>query len=74
MPGGVKVSIRALLSVGVTAGFFWAYYQNPSDDMLKGALVAMATSAVNYWLGSSRGAEENREALNRSHEKLLETK
>ncbi len=36
---------------------------------MKGALIAAFAGAWGYWLGSSQGAHENREALNKQLEK-----
>jgi hypothetical protein len=56
---------RAVIALVIITGFFVAYAQDPSDDTMKGALIAAFAGAWGYFLGSSKGAHENREALNR---------
>ena len=56
---------RGLITVVIVVGFFVAYFMEPSNETMKGALIAAFAGAWGYWLGSSHGAAENREALNR---------
>lgn len=58
-------AFRAFLASCLVAAFVTAYFLDTSDETLKGALIAAFSAAWGYWLGSSQGAAENREALNR---------
>lgn len=54
---------RAVITAAVLALFAFAYLSNPSDEMMKGALIAAFTSAVAYWLGSSKGSADKSSQL-----------
>lgn len=54
--------IVALLLIGL---FGFAYYNNPQDEMMKGALIAAFAAAYSYWLGSSNGSKDSGDALRR---------
>lgn len=54
----------AVISVLIIGLFTVAYLRNPSDQTLVGALIAAFSAAWGYYLGSSKGAAENRETLN----------
>ena len=56
---------RAVISLALIGLFAFAYVENPSDDLLVGALIAMAGTAVNWWLGSSKGSSDKSEQLER---------
>jgi len=64
-----KITARELVAFLIIAGFFTAYFIDPSDQIFKGAIVAAFASACGYYLGSSKGAQENRDALNKLHDK-----
>jgi len=56
---------RFALSVGILVLFAYAYVRNPSEQLLIGALISMASGAVNYWLGSSKGSADKSIELSR---------
>lgn len=63
----------ALAIAFVVIGLFaYAFSQNSENEMLVGALISAFTGAVGYYLGSSKGAAENRDQLNKHADKLLE--
>lgn len=64
-------SFRQFITTLIVGGYFVAYFISPGDETMKGALIAAFAGAWGYWLGSSQGAHENREALNRHQDKLL---
>jgi hypothetical protein len=66
-------AFRALLAAALVAAFLVAYFLDRTDETLKGALIAAFSAAWGYWLGSSQGAAENRETLNRMAEGPKET-
>jgi hypothetical protein len=39
--------------------FFLAYLNNPKDETMKGALIAAFSGAWGWWLGSSKGSQDN---------------
>lgn len=49
---------RLILAVGILLLFGYAYVRNPADELLIGAVIALATTAVNYFLGSSKGSSD----------------
>lgn len=53
--------------------FAYAYSQNPENEMLVGALIGAFTGAVGYWIGSSKGAADNRDQLNKQADRLHDT-
>lgn len=61
---------RGIISTAIVALFAWAYANNVDDDMMKGALIAAFSSAVAYWLGSSKGSNEKSRVIN---EEMRET-
>jgi hypothetical protein len=65
----LRVTFRGFVTLAIMAGFFWAYGENPSDPQMRNVLSNVFVAAVAYWLGSSHGAHENRDALNRLAEK-----
>lgn len=56
---------RLILAAGILVLFAYAYVRNPSDELLIGAVIALATTAVNYFLGSSKGSSDKAEQLER---------
>lgn len=56
---------RAVITAVVLLLFGYAYAQNPSDEMMKGALIAAFSLAVSYWLGSSKGSSDKAEQIER---------
>ena len=56
---------RFALTVGILLLFGYAYVRNPSEQLLIGALISMASGAVNYWLGSSKGSADKSIELSR---------
>jgi ABC-type uncharacterized transport system permease subunit len=50
---------RLVISLGLLLLFAFAYVRNPSDQLLIGALINMAGTAMQYWLGSSKGASDS---------------
>lgn len=63
------VDFRPIVSLIIILMFGGAFLSNPRDETLRGALVTAFATAVGYYLGSSKGAAENRETLNKLHEK-----
>lgn len=59
------------VSFVVIALFGAAYAQNPNNEMLMGALIGAFGTAVQYFLGSSKGAQDNRDQLNKAQDHLL---
>lgn len=64
-PPALAVSFTVIVLFGA------AYAQNPNNEMLIGALISAFTGAVGYWLGSSKGAQDNRDQLNKAQDRLL---
>lgn len=64
-----KTGFRQVVSLFVMAGFAWAYLADPTDASLRSTLSNAFVAVIAYWIGSSQGAHENREALNKLHEK-----
>lgn len=60
-----KATMRAVVALLIIGAFLAAYLLDPADETMKGALIAAFAGAWGYYLGSSQGAHENREALNR---------
>lgn len=56
---------RGLITILIVVGFFAAYFMDPGNETMKGALIAAFAGAWGYWLGSSHGAAENRATLDR---------
>ena len=54
---------RILISGGILLLFAYAFARNPSSQLLIGAIISMATSASNYWLGTSKGSTDKAEQL-----------
>ncbi len=59
---------RAVISLIIIAAFLVAYFIDRSDIM-QGALIGAFSGSWGYYLGSSKGATDNRQALNRIAEK-----
>lgn len=55
---------QAMIAGFIILLFGAAYMKEPTDDTMKGALIAAFAGAWGYYLGSSKGASENRETLN----------
>lgn len=49
---------RLVISAFVIGLFGFAYFKHPDNALLVGALIAMATQATGYWLGSSKGSSD----------------
>lgn len=64
-PPALAVSFVVISLFGV------AYWRNSENEMLIGALISAFTGAVGYWLGSSKGAQDNRDQLNKAQDRLL---
>lgn len=56
---------RLIISAAILMLFGWAYARHPDNALLVGALIAMATQAVQYWLGSSKGSADKSTQLER---------
>lgn len=67
-----RLTVREVIALIVIVAFLVAYFVEPTAEM-RGALIAAFTGAIGYYLGSSKGAQENREALNRLHERPEQT-
>lgn len=46
-----------LVSLALVALFAFAYFSNPADEMMKGAMIAAFAAAYTFWLGSSSGSK-----------------
>lgn len=55
---------KACIAGALILLFALAYAHDPDDDTLKGALIGAFAAAWGYYLGSSKGASENRDTLN----------
>lgn len=53
-----KDTIRLVISLAVIALFGFAYLNQPSNELLLGALISTFTTAVNWWLGSSQSSSD----------------
>lgn len=65
--------IKSMIATLIIVAFFVAYFRNP-DDTMKGALLAAFAASWGYYLGSSKGAAENRVALNKVTDALTPDK
>lgn len=54
---------KLALSFALIAMFAWAYAFDPSDEAMKGALIAAFAAAYGYWLGSSSGSARKTDLL-----------
>lgn len=54
---------RGAISVAVVVVFAYAFLQNPSDEMMRGAIIAALTQVTSYWLGSSKGSDDKTKML-----------
>lgn len=63
---------RGVVSAVVLLIFGYAYLNNPDDEMMKGALIAAFSSAVAYWLGSSKGSSDKTALLGNGHTQKVE--
>lgn len=59
----IRLAIRGLLSLFIVMLFAYAYYTNPNDELLIGALIGMFTTVVNWWLGSSQTSVEKNDTI-----------
>lgn len=58
-----EVDMRAIVVLLVFAMFAWSYAEAPSDETMRGALIAAFAAAWGYYLGSSRSTTESRQQL-----------
>lgn len=49
-----------IIAIGI---FAWAFYRNPADQTLIGAIIGAFNMAVGYWLGSSSGSARKTDLL-----------
>jgi hypothetical protein len=54
---------RAAIALTIIAAFVAAYFKDPTDDTMKGALIAAFAGAWGYYLGSSKGSSDKTAAL-----------
>lgn len=66
-----KATFRQIVSLGIMVGFGAAYLHDPSNPGFQSTLQNALVGVIAYWIGSSQGASENREVLNKLHEKVL---
>lgn len=66
-----QVEFRAVISVVIVVGFFAAYFMEPGNETMEGALIAAFAGAWGYWLGSSKGAHDTREIMGRAFERRV---
>lgn len=64
-----KAKMSALVAGSIIVGFFAAYFSDPTDETMKGALIAAFAGAWGFYLGSSQGARDSREAMHRQLER-----
>ena len=48
---------RFVITVLLIVVFGYAYYQDPSDQAMKGAIIAAFSAAYGFWLGSQQNEE-----------------
>lgn len=60
---------RGLITILIVVGFFAAYFMDPGNETMKGALIAAFAGAWGFYLGSSQGARDSREAMHRQLER-----
>lgn len=63
MNGFAKDGPRIVTSALAMLLFGAAFALNPHAQLLIGAIIAMATQAVQYWLGSSKGSSDKSDQL-----------
>lgn len=56
---------RAAIAIALIGLFGYAYLDNPNDQLLVGALITMTGTAVNWWLGSSKGSSDKSAQMER---------
>ena len=54
--------VISLILIGL---FGYAYYNNPQDEMMKGAMIAAFAASYGYWLGSSTGSKQSGDVVRR---------
>lgn len=57
--GRWRVDARFVVALIVIALFAYAFWRNPNDATMLGALISAFNIAIGYWLGSSRGSAEH---------------
>lgn len=62
---------RAIVALGLIGAFLYAYFTEPESETMKGALIAAFSAAWGFYLGSSKGAHENRAAAIEDHKTVL---
>ncbi len=66
-----RMQFRDAVVTAIIAAFIVAYFREATpDQMMKGALLTAFAAAWGFHLGSSKGAAENRDALNKQLDKL----
>lgn len=60
----------SLMLIGL---FAYAYYNNPQDEMMKGAMIAAFSASYGYWLGSSTGSKQSGDVVRRIAEQPTST-
>ena len=56
---------RLIISAIILLLFGYAFFRNPNDQLLIGALIVMATSAKDFWFGTSKGSSDKSRQLER---------
>lgn len=63
---------RVFITLALIGLFAFAYINDPSDQAMKGALIAAFAAAYGFWIGASKTggelAQKNAEALTRKSE------
>lgn len=54
---------RLIISGVILAMFGVAFWRNPDNQLLLGALVVMATGAKDFWFGTSKGSSDKSRQL-----------
>lgn len=62
-----RAGFRQVVSLCVLGLFAWAYWRDPANPGFASTVQNAVVGVLGYWIGSSQGAQENRETLNRLH-------
>jgi hypothetical protein len=64
--------MRATVVLLIFALFAWAFYNAPTDETIKGALIAAFSGAWGYYLGSNVSSREVRDQARRATDQARE--
>jgi hypothetical protein len=60
-----KPSAQLLIAFAIIGLFAAAFFSSPSDEMMRGALIAAFSTATGYFLGSSTGSKSSGDVIRR---------